>query len=168
MVSLITPKNCILERDISVSWTFLCVACCHECDNNNLFLHWGSPSLYHLLSNFVFEVLLHFQTKHAVKEKPIQGNIFHVCQVPGSCRSIKSRFPTQEEKFPSCNVPCAYLGSVHPLHLPTMEFQALPPYSTSLQLCGQDSQQPSHEVIAHTCSSPLTCTGPSSVQCETG
>lgn len=75
------------------------------------------------------------KTKPAVKGKPMHGSIFHVCQVPGSCRSIKSRFPTQGEKFPSLSAPCAYLGSVHPLHLPTMAFQALPHCSTSLQLC---------------------------------
>lgn len=54
------------------------------------------------------------------------GNIFHVCQVPGSSSSTKSGFPTQGEKFPSFNLPTAYLEYIHLLRPPTTKFQALP------------------------------------------
>lgn len=59
------------------------------------------------------------------------GDFFHVCQVPRSSSSIKRGFPTHGEKFPSFNLPCAYLGYIHLLYQPTMKFQALPPLSVS-------------------------------------
>lgn len=87
------------------------------------------------------------------------GNIFHVCQVPGSSSSIKSGFPTQGEKFPSFNLLIAYLEYIHLLCPPTTKFQALlslkftsakahPEGCTSLLgLC--PPAQPGHE-IGHT------------------
>lgn len=118
--------------------------------NNNLFLHWGFPITLSFTINFrIWSATFQTNMKNTTQKQNMQlkGSqymaIFSTSvRFQGAAGQSKAGFLTQGEKFPSLNVPCAYLGSMHPLHLPTMEFQALPPHSTSLQLRGQDSQQP--------------------------